>query len=213
VSAAAGRAFRLFSVALGPARLHSALGVIVPTSLQRDLKKKHRHLVQLIRSGVGMADVFGFVLDSNDELVLVHFFDSEAFCLTGYDVLRLRDIRSYCFFDDPRYWRYRAIRRLKIRPVVPVGISLSSVPAVLSSVSKHYPVLSVHHEQREQRVTYVGRITNMSERTFAVADTTCFGEWTRPRRMRYDDVTRVCFDGGYLRATAMTLQKVRGQKL
>src|SRR5438552_3249282 len=76
---------------------------IVPTSLQRDLKKKQRHMVQLSRGAVGMSDIFGFVVNVTEDLVLVHFFDSEAFCLTGYDVLRQRDIRSYCFFDDPRY--------------------------------------------------------------------------------------------------------------
>lgn len=66
----------------------------MPTSLQRDLKKKQLYLVQLTRASVGMHNVFGFVVDATEDLVLVHFFDSEAFCLTGYDVLRQRDIRS-----------------------------------------------------------------------------------------------------------------------
>lgn len=188
------------------------MGVFVPTNLQRDLKKKQRHLVQLIRSAVGMSNVFGFVVDATDELVLVHFFDSEAFCLTGYDVLRQRDIRSYCFFDDPRYWRFRAVRRLKIRPTTPVGISLASLPELLASVAKRYPLLSVHHERRDGGTTYVGPIVSMGEKSFTIQDTNFYGEWTGPRRMRYGDVTRVCFDGGYLRASAMTAQKLRRQK-
>ena len=40
-------------------------------------------------------------------------------------------------------------------------------------------------------------------------DANYFGEWTGPRRMRYGDVTRVCFDGGYLRASSMTARKFR----
>src|SRR3954451_17015745 len=99
-------------------------------------------MVQLIRA-VGMSDVFGFVVDATEDLLLVNFFDSEAFCLTGYDVLRWRDIRSYCFFDDPRYWRFRALRRLKIRPTVPMGISLASISELLASVAQRYPLLSV----------------------------------------------------------------------
>jgi len=181
----------------------------VRTSLQRDLKKKQRHMVQLIRSAVGMSNVFGFVVDATDDLVLVHFFDSEAFCLTGYDVLRQRDIRSYCFFDDPRYWRSRAVRRLKIRPTAPAGISLASIPELLASVAKRYPVLSVHHERRHRRTTYVGPIVSMGERSFTIEDANCYGEWTGPRRMRYDDITKICFDGGYLRAQAMTSQRIR----
>jgi len=185
----------------------------VPTSLQRDLKKKQRHMVQLIRSAVGMSNVFGFVVDANDDLVLVHFFDSEAFCLTGYDVLRQRDIRSYCFFDDPRYWRFRALRRLKIRPTAPIGISLASIPELLASVARRYPLLSVHHETRDRLITYVGPILGMMKRSFTIADSNYYGEWTGPRRMRYEDVTRVCFDGGYLRASAMTAHKMPRHKL
>ena len=165
-------------------------------------------MVQLVRRAVGMSDVFGFILEATDDLVLLHCFDSEAFCLNGYDILRQQDIRSYCFFDDPRYWRYRAIRQLKIRPTAPVvGISLSTIPDLLNSVSEHYPILSVHQERRSRVTTYVGRIVSMSERRFAIVDTNYYGQWTRPRQMRYQDVTRVCFDGGYLRAAAMTTQK------
>jgi hypothetical protein len=169
-------------------------------------------MVQLIRGTVGMSDVFGFVVDANDDLVLVHFFDSEAFCLTGYDVLRQRDIRSYCFFDDPRYWRFRALRRLKIRPRAPMGISLASIPEMLASVAKRYPLLSVHNESRDRHVTYVGPLVSMEKRTFTIEDANYYGEWTGPRRMRYENVTRVCFDGGYLRASAMTAQKIRRHK-
>ncbi|MDB6053938.1 MAG: hypothetical protein JWN25_1461 [Verrucomicrobiales bacterium] len=163
-------------------------------------------MVQLIRS-VEMSDVFGFVVDSTEDLILVHFFDSEAFCLTGYDVLRHQDVRSYCFFDDPRYWRFRALRRLKIRPRAPVGISLASMPELLASVARIYPLLSVHQERRERSVTYVGPIVSLGKRIFTIEDSNHYGEWTGRRRMRYDDVTRVCFDGGYLRAAALTAQK------
>ena len=44
----------------------------MPTNLQRDLKKKRRSMVQLVRSAVGMSNMFGFVMDATDNLVLVH---------------------------------------------------------------------------------------------------------------------------------------------
>jgi hypothetical protein len=92
---------------------------------------------------------------------------------------------------------------------VPVGISLSSIPDLLSSVAKRYPLLSVHRETRDKRVTYVGPIISMGAKTFTIQDANYYGEWTGPRRMRYDAVTRVCFDGGYLNASAMTAQKIQ----
>ena len=178
------------------------------TTFQRDLKKLSRHLVQIQRP-TGMPTVFGFVVASSDELVLLHSFNSEAFCLDGYDVIRLCDIRSFCFFDDPRYWRYRALRRLKIRPTLPHDVSILSIQELLSSVSARYPLLSAHREAPHRRTTYVGPVVSMAERSFTIEDSDYFGRWTGPRRLRYADVTRICFAGGFLTASAMTAQKFR----
>ena len=178
------------------------------STFQRDLKKQNRHLVQIHRPS-GMATVFGFVVGSSDELVLLHSFNSEAFCLDGYDVIRQCDIRSFCFFDNPRYWRHRALHRLKIRPLPPHDIHLLSVQELLSSVTARYPLLSAHRETPHRRTTYVGPVVSMAERSFTIEDADYFGQWTGPRRLRYADVTRVCFDGGYLRASAMTAHRLR----
>ena len=182
------------------------------TMFQRDLKKKQRHLVQLIRPG-WMSDVFGFVVDANASLVLVHSFKNDAFCLSGYEVVRQRDIRAYCFFDDPRYWRFRALRKLKIRPTAPIGISIASIPALLASVGSRFPLLSVHHETRRKEVTYIGPIVSLGKRIFTIEDADYYGEWTGPRRMRYEDVTTVIFDDGYLKASAMTSKRIPWGKI
>lgn len=173
------------------------------TPFQRALKKRSRYLVQVIRTR-GLPEVFGFVVDSSDELILLHSFNSEAFCLDGYDVIRRGDIRGFCFFDDPRYWRYRALRLLKIQPTCPCDIRLESIRELLVSVGARYPLLSAHRESLDRVVTYVGPVVSLSERSFTIQDADYFGQWTGPRRMRYADVTRVCFDGGFLRASAMT---------
>jgi hypothetical protein len=101
---------------------------------------------------------------------------------------------------------------LKIRPTAPVGISLASIPELIASAAKRYPQLCVHHERRERCTIYVGPIVSMGDRSFTIEDASYYGEWTGARRMRYDDVTQVCFDSGYLRATAMTAQKFRKHK-
>ncbi len=40
-----------------------------------------------------------------------------------------------------------------------------------------------------------------------------YGEWTGARRLRYSDVTKVCFDGGYLNASAMATKRLPKSKL
>ena len=44
---------------------------LMPSTFHRDLKKLGRHLVQIYRPS-GMQAVFGFVVGSSDELVLLH---------------------------------------------------------------------------------------------------------------------------------------------
>ena len=182
------------------------------SNFHRELKKNNRYLVQIQRSNY-MSDVFGFVVGASDGLILIHSFNSEVFCLDGYDAVRQSDIRGYCFFDDPRYWRFRALRRLKIRPTTPASICLASVRELLESVAAFYPLLSVHRETPRRRTTYVGPVISMAERSFTVEDADYYGQWTGPRRMSYSDVTRICFDGGYLNATAMIAQKLRKHRL
>lgn len=53
----------------------------------RELKKLSRHLVQIDRP-TGMPPILGFVVGSSEELVLLHSFISEVFCLDGFDVIR-----------------------------------------------------------------------------------------------------------------------------
>jgi hypothetical protein len=96
-----------------------------------------------------------------------------------------------------------------VRPKAVPNICVDSVEELLTSVACSYPLLSVHREAIDRIVTYVGPIVTMAERTFTVEDANYYGEWTGPRRMRYDDVTRVCFDGGYLNASALSSRKFR----
>ena len=86
---------------------------------QRNLKRKNQHLVQ-IRRAPGTPAVFGFVVGLSNGLALLHSFNSEVFCLNGYDVIRESDIRGFCFFDDPRYWRLRASRDSSAVALVPL---------------------------------------------------------------------------------------------
>lgn len=178
------------------------------TPFLRDLKVKQRYLVSLNRRRIQGSTFFGFVVDYSDMLVLLHSFNSTAFCLTGYEVVRQKDIDSYCFFDDPRYWRVRAMRRLKIKPVKPSGISLCSIRDLLASLTGKYPLIGVGSERAVGKsVEFVGPIVSMAERTFKIEDSDYFGRWTGPHRMKYDEVTNVCFDDGYLRASALTHAK------
>jgi len=47
----------------------------------------------------------------------------------------------------------------------------------------------------------------MMEKTFTIEDLNSNGEWSGPRRMKFSDVTRIDFGGGYEEALAVTAPK------
>jgi hypothetical protein len=154
----------------------------------------------------------GFVVDFSDELILFHGVNMDTFRLNGYSVIRNEDVKDYRIFDKLDFWQCRAVRRFKLAPVRPPGISLSSVPELLSSIAKRYPLASFHPERKQPDVCYMGRLVSMTAATFTIDDLDCNAEWSGPRRLKFDETTRVDFGGGYEEALAATAAKRQKRK-
>lgn len=169
--------------------------------------KKHRgHLFQVKRR-LHDCKISGFVIDASDSLILIHQFDWDYFGTFNYTVIRDRDITAYRFFDKPEYWAYRAVRKFRLKPVRPSGISIDSLPELLKSINKKYPLLTIHPEKKKPGVCYIGPLLSISKQGFTIDDLNSDGKWTGPRQMKWKDVTRVDFGGGYERALAATAPK------
>lgn len=166
-----------------------------------------KHLFEVKRVIKGVGSTIGFVVDFSDSLILFHHLGTDTFHLNGYSVIREQDVSEYRFFAKPKYWQFRAVRHSRLRPIRPAGISVASLPELLTSVAKHYPLITLHPERKKPDVCYIGPLISTTDRTFTIADLDCNAEWTGPRRMRFSDVTRIDFDGGYERALAVTAPK------
>jgi hypothetical protein len=55
--------------------------------------------------------------------------------------------------------------------------------------------------------TDIGPLISMTKATFTIDDLDSNAEWTGPRRLKFSDVTRVDFGGGYEHALAVTAPK------
>ena len=154
-----------------------------------------------------MCRIVGFIVDASDSLVLFHQLDGDCFQLINHTVIRDKDIKAYRFFDKPKYWQYRAAKKFRLKPKRPAGVSVESLPALLKSINKRYPLLTIHPEKKKPDVCYIGPLLSMTEQTFTIDDLNCNAEWTGPRRMKWKDVTMVDFGGGYDRALAATAPK------
>ena len=151
----------------------------------------------------------GFVVGFSEDLLLFHALNPDTFRLNGYIVLRLEDVKEYRAFDKPEFWRNRAVRGFGLKPVRPVGISLSSLPDLLESIAKRFPLITFHTERTKPDVCYIGSLLAKAEATFTIEDLDCNAEWTGPRRLKFRDITRIDFGGGYEEALAATAPRAR----
>ena len=149
----------------------------------------------------------GFVVDFSDNLILFHVVNMDAFQLNGYTVIRIENVKEYRAFDKAEFWQNRAVRRFRLKPVRPVGILLSSFPELLGSISKRYPLITLHPEKTKPSLCYIGPLLSMAKATVTIDDLDCNAEWSGPRHLKFSDITRVDFGGGYEKALAATAPK------
>jgi hypothetical protein len=131
----------------------------------------------------------------------------ETFSLNGYTVLRDADIGGGRFFDSAVFWQHRAARHLKMKPILPVGIVLESIPTLLESISLQYPLMALHPERSKPDVCYIGSLLSVAKATCTIDDLSSNAIWSGPRRLRFNDITRIDFGGGYEGALAIAAPK------
>lgn len=170
-------------------------------------KAKMRHLFEVKRRLKNVGSITGFIVDYSDSLVLFHTLETDTFRLNGYTVVRKEDISGYRVFSKAEHWQVRAVRHFRLRPMPPAGISVTSLSELLKSVAEHYPLITLHLERTKPDACFIGPLVSMTERTFTIEDLNSCGEWSGPRRMKFSDVTRVDFGGGYEAALAVTAPK------
>lgn len=183
-------------------------------SLHSVLKKsKSRHLFEVKRRLKDVGSTVGFIVASSDSLIVLHELDMHTFRLNGYTVLRDQDISQYRFFTNAEDWQFRAVRHFHLSPIRPAGLSAPSLPELLKSIAEHYPLITFHREKKNPDVCYIGPLVSMTEHTFTIEGLDPNGEWNGLRRMKFSDITRVDFGGGYEQALAVTAPKrVRTRK-
>jgi len=176
--------------------------------------KRHcgRHLFEVRSSIKGVGRTIGFVVGFSDRLILFHEVNMDSFRLNGYCAIQIEDVKAYRAFDKHHYWQSRAARRFKIAPVCPPGISLVSIPELITSIAQRYPLVTCHPEKTKPDVCYIGSLISATAATFTINDLDCNAEWTGPRRLRFRDITRVDFGGGYEEALAATAPKCPRRK-
>lgn len=195
---------------LWPTDLEQPMSVSWETILKRHCG---RNLFEVRSRIKGAGSTFGYVVDFSETFVLFHLVRKDAFCFNGYCALKSDDIKDYRAFSRQEHWQNRAAKTFRLKPKRPAGISLDTLPTLLESVSNRYPLMVIHMERKYPNDCYIGPLISLAEKTFTIDDLDCGCNWSGPRRIKLEDVTRIGFGGGYESALAATAPKrsERGQ--
>lgn len=178
------------------------------TSFHSILKRGDKtRIVEIKRRIKDTGTLSGFVVGWSESLLLFHVLDTDSFRLNGYTAVRMEDVSQYRFLPKGKHWIDRATKHYGIEPVPLNGISVATIADLLRTASERYPLITIHPEKKKPDVCYIGAFSSMSERIFTIEDLNCNCEWSGPRRIRFEDVTRVSFGDGYAEALAVTAPK------
>ncbi len=177
------------------------------TAFQKQLPRHRGHLLEVKRRPKGIERITGFAVAWSSEVVLFHRFDWDTFQLNGYTAIREPDVSAFRYFDRTEHWQFRAASALKLQPIVPVGIELSSIASLITSAAASFPLLTFHLEIRKPNDCYIGPVLKQTAQICVIDDLGPDAEWSGARRLRLADITRIEFGGGYEQALAMTAPK------
>src|ERR1044072_2330334 len=169
---------------------------------------RSQYLVRFERKPLDEAELYGFVLACSETLTLLNVLETSTLTLNGYSVIRNADVSLYAVYDRPDYYFDSRVLRLKgISPQPQPEVSVASLPELLASVDKHYPLFTIHRERVHDDVCFIGRLAGMTPKTFTLFEIDDCAEWDGPHRYRFEDVTKVDFGGGYEEALALVARE------
>ena len=169
-------------------------------------------LVKINREPIDEQPLEGFLLERTKELLLLNLISTDVVCLNGYVVVRWRDVRKLKVQREDALMS-RALRLKKIAASEPSRISIAGWPELLESLTREFPLFTIHQEWLDSDVCFVGRLATMSASTFGLKEIDPDSRWRGSRPYKFKDLTKVDFGGGYENALAsLAATKVKRRK-
>lgn len=139
---------------------------------------------------------FGFVLDYNDEFVIVERFNDEN-NYDGLTIFYLDNISRIRWEGNEIESIAKVIdvsKRLNVKPI----IDLNSIHSILESIQKHFDFLTIHIENLDSEVCLIGEIHDLDNETIVMHE---YGTMISLDRkfvlLNVHDITRIDLNGCY----------------
>ncbi len=154
-------------------------------------------LTRLERSSLEKGHFTGYVIDATDELVLL-LVVGDLIRFNGFSVLRVGDLSSIEVPAPNRDFIEQALHVRGEEVVSAPRVDLASLVSALSSAGREFPLITIHQEEVDPDVCFIGRVTAVDEAKLTLLDIDSNAEWDEePTERNVTDITRVDFGGQY----------------
>lgn len=171
--------------------------------------KRYTKLVECYRDNLednGIYDM-GYVVDASDDFVMLQLVD-DRISLNGYSLLRISDITEIDIEVEHARFIEKALEIRKKTVKQPVLVDLTSITTMLKSIDQNFPLMTLHKETIDPDACWVGAIDSIGEKTVTLNEMSPDAKWNGTKRINFDEITRIDFDGGYETALAL-VAKIR----
>jgi hypothetical protein len=145
----------------------------------------------------------GFVVGIGQAWVLLAVLDANIY-LNGYAALRLGDVSKVKRRGGPDTFVGRALAARGEWPPVAADVDLDSVADLVRTASDVAPLVTLHVEEDDPDVCFIGRPLRFTSRSVHLLEITPQADWhDHPTKWAFADVTRVDFGGRYEEALAL----------
>ena len=146
--------------------------------------------------------VRGYVLDVGPRFFLLALV-SDGIWFDGFECFRIGDVRDLRSDPYGRFAEAALKRRREPFPRTP-RVRLSSVEELLLSAGRVFPLVTIHREQVDPRVCWIGRVVRIDDGRVFLLEIKPDATWDKkPTAYRLSEITRVNFGGDYEEALAL----------
>jgi hypothetical protein len=138
----------------------------------------------------------GYVLDIGPRFFLMAVV-SDRIWFDGFECFRITDV-SEVKKDPYTNFVESALRKRRERVPKKPRVSVASIEALLLSAGRAFPLVTIHREQVDPDVCWIGRILGVERNRVSLLEINPDAKWEdKPNAYRLNEITRVNFGGDY----------------
>lgn len=154
-------------------------------------------LVISFRSKYDDGSSYGYVLDIGPRFLLLALIDDDI-RFNGYQCLLLKNVKRLEVPYRFEGFVVAALRKRKQSIARKPKINLNSLPELLESANRLFPLITIHREDVKPDSCWIGRIAKIGKSDLLLYEIGPDAVWDRKaKRHRLSEITRVDFGGGY----------------